>query len=163
MQLRFSLSLSSFFPTKHVATYPFSKVRLCEKRNQLLRGRFIMRIMHLSYLKSEYAAPCLRAYFHSSLSFLFFIPREDAEESEEILKGQRETSGAFTPLPASGYTCVATGDSPRSSIINVRWVSQVEAPKSIYPTAFCARVKCIVRSAIVCARSRTHTSIKRER
>lgn len=45
-------------------------------------------------------------------------------------------SSAFTPLPASGYTCIAAGDSPRSSIINVHRVSQVEAPKSIYSTAF---------------------------
>lgn len=121
-----------------------------QKCNQLLCGH--LWVPCVSYPESGYPGllyvrifvPLCRLLFHSS---------EDAKESEAKLKGQWETSGVFTPLPASGYTCIATGDSPRSSIINVHRVSQVEAPKSIYPTAFRVRVKCIVRSAIVCVHS----------
>jgi len=96
---------------------------------------------------------CVRAcgflFFPVVLFFILWKIRKKAK-----LRGQWETSSLFTPLPASGYTCIAMDE-----IINVQRVNQVEAPKSIYPTAFCARVKCIVRNAIVCARSRMRASI----
>lgn len=62
----------------------------------------------------------------------------------------RNVQRVHAPTRASGYTCIAAGDSPRSNIINVHRVSQVEVPKiDLTPAAFCARVKCIV-----CARAR---------
>jgi len=104
--------------------------------------------MHRGYLRA-YVRTCVFSFFPVVLFFILWRIRRKAK-----LKGQWETSSVFTPLPASGYTCIAMDE-----IINVHRVSQVEAPKSIYPTAFCTRVKCIVRNAIVCARSRMRASI----
>lgn len=51
--------------------------------------------------------------------FPFTARRGKRREKRAELKAQRKRSDAFTPLPASGCTCVAAGDSRRSSIINV--------------------------------------------
>jgi len=86
----------------------------------------------------------IHAYFRSPLSLVFlFHSLEDAKESEAL-----------------GYTCIAIGASLRSSIINVHRVSQVEAPKSIYPrftwgsSASCEAQLCVLARTFVRMRAR---------
>lgn len=69
----------------------------------------------------------IHAYFHSFPSICFSFLGGCGRKRGEIERPMRNVQRAFTPLPASGYTCTAAGDSPRSSIINVHRVSQVEA------------------------------------
>lgn len=117
---------------------------------------------------------CVFLFLPVVLSFSFFSRRMRGGKRGEIERAMRNVQRAFTPLSASGCTCIAAGDSPRSSIINVHRVSQVEAPKSIYPAAFRARegqvhrkrnrVRSFVRSLACVALSRVctccvHTSV----
>lgn len=124
-----------------------------------------MRLMRfLSKIGIHTAPVYVSTCVFSFLSVVFFILRRMRRKARRYWKAN-EKRPACSRSYRLRYTCIATGDSPRSSIINVHWVSQVETPKSIYPTAFYARVKCIMRSAIVRARpyARSHTSIKSER
>lgn len=113
-------------------------------------------------IQNQNETPRLFTYVFSFLSVVFFlILRRMRRKARRYWKANEKRPACSRPYRLRGIcTCIATGDSPRSSIINVHWVSQVEAPKSIYPTAFCPRVKCIMRSAIVCARSRTLVHIR---
>lgn len=54
-----------------------------------------------------------------SVSFSLLARRSTPREKRAELKAERKRSGVFTPLPASGCTCVAVSSSRRSGIINV--------------------------------------------
>lgn len=54
-----------------------------------------------------------------SVSFSLLARRSTPREKRAELKAERKRSGVFTPLPASGCTCVAVSGSRRSGIINV--------------------------------------------
>jgi len=118
-------------------------------------------VLYRAFLIQNRNEPRLFTCVFSFLSVVFFfILRRIRRKARRYWKANEKRPACSRPYRLRGYTCIAAGDSPRSSIINVHWVSQVEAPKSIYPTAFCARVKCIMRSAIVCARSPTLIHIR---
>lgn len=106
----------------------------------------------------------VHAYFHSFPSVCFSFLEGCGRKRGEIERPMRNVQRAFTPLPASGYACIAAGDSLRSSIINVHRVSQVEVPKSIYSAAFRGegQVHQILRSAIAYVHTRVcaYPSIK---